>query len=93
MENSVTCQHSTIYKFAAGAKLKASFCVCFSQVQIQGSPWDLAPPTLGFEAPKLSIFGSYLIFLFFWPSFAQHIISLIKKFSLVLVLVSHILEY
>ena len=34
--------------------------------------------TLGFEAPKLSIFGPYLIFpLFFLPRFARHIISLI----------------
>ena len=33
------------------------------QVQIQGSPGGPGPPlTLGFEAPKLSIFGPYLIF-------------------------------
>ena len=33
------------------------------QVRIQGwAPGGRAPPTLGFEAPKLSIFGPYLIF-------------------------------
>ena len=33
------------------------------QVRIQGGPRGLGPPlTLGFEAPKLSIFGPYLIF-------------------------------
>ena len=38
--------------------------------------------TLGFEAQKLSIFGPYLIFpYFFLPCFAQHIISLICCFS------------
>ena len=34
-----------------------------SQVRIQGGPGGPGPPlTLGFEAPKLSIFGPYLIF-------------------------------
>ena len=33
------------------------------QVWFQGGPGGLGPPlTLGFEAPKLSIFGPYLIF-------------------------------
>ena len=33
------------------------------QVRIQGGPGGRAPPlTLGFEAPKLNIFGPYLIF-------------------------------
>ena len=36
---------------------------CISQVRIRGAG-GLGPPlTLGFEAPKLSIFGPYLIFL------------------------------
>ena len=40
------------------------------------------PLTLGFKAPKLSIFGPYLIFpYFFLPRFTQHIISLICCFS------------
>ena len=33
-----------------------------SQVRIQGGGGPGPPPTLGFEAPKLSIFGPYLIF-------------------------------
>ena len=34
------------------------------QARIQGGPGGPGPPlTLGFEAPKLSIFGPYLIFL------------------------------
>ena len=42
--------------------------ICFTsnvqcQVRIQGGPGGPGPPlTLGFEAPKLSIFGPYLIF-------------------------------
>ena len=39
-------------------------CEVIYQVRIQGgAPGARAPPlTLGFEAPKLSIFGPYLIF-------------------------------
>ena len=49
------------------------------QVRIQGGPRGPGPPlTLGFEAPKLRIFGPYLIFpQFFLPRFTRHIISLI----------------
>ena len=39
--------------------------------------------TLGFEAPKLSILGLYLIFPFFWPHFIWHIISLIFCFFII----------
>ena len=48
----------------------------------RGGPGGPGPPlTLGFEAPKLSIFGPYLIFpYFFLPRFAWHIISLICCF-------------
>ena len=48
-----------------------------------GGPREPGPPpfTLGFEAPKLSIFGPYLIFpSFSLPRFARHIISLICCF-------------
>ena len=42
------------------------------------------PRTLGFEAPRLSIFGLYFIFpYFFLPHFAWHIISLIFYFFIV----------
>ena len=49
------------------------------QVRIQGGTRGPGPPlTLGFKAPKLSIFGPYLIFpYFFLPRFAQCIISLL----------------
>ena len=32
------------------------------QARIRGGPGGPGPLTLGFEAPKLSIFGPYLIF-------------------------------
>ena len=46
--------------FHAGFSIKIETA---TQVRIQGAPGARAPPlTLGFEAPKLSIFGPYLIF-------------------------------
>ena len=40
-----------------------------------------SPLTLGFKAPKLSIFGPYLIFpYFFLPHFACHMISHLEFF-------------
>ena len=55
------------------------FIALFSGADPGGGPGGPDPPlTLGFEAPKLSIFGPYLIFpQFFLPRFARHIISLI----------------
>ena len=58
--------------------------IMYRQVRIQGGPRGPGPPlTLGFEAPKLSIFGPYLNFsiIFFLPRFTRQI------------LVSHILGY
>ena len=46
---------SLLFGYATGSSV--------SQVRIQGGPGGPGPHlTLGFEAPKLSIFGPYLIF-------------------------------
>ena len=52
------------------------------QAGIRGPGGPGPPLTLGFEAPKLSFFGPYLIFHnFFLPRLARHIISFICCFS------------
>ena len=42
--------------------------MCISGADPGGAPGARAPLTLGFEAPKLSILGPYLIFLIFFAS-------------------------
>ena len=66
--------HNVVLQFLCGYSEAMSEIVmecCSQQVRIQGgAPGARAPPlTLGFEAPKLSIFGPYLIFpQFFFAS-------------------------
>ena len=44
--------------------MKVAIIVVYAGADPGGGPGGLGPPlTLGFEAPKLSIFGPYLIFL------------------------------
>ena len=58
--------------------------VRFNRRGSRGARGPGPPLTLDFEAPKLSIFGPYLIFHnFFLPRFARHIISLICCFFIV----------
>ena len=46
-----------------GARVQCQVCCCLTAGADPGGPQGPGPPlTLGFEAPKLNIFGPYFIF-------------------------------